>query len=88
MVEGNLASQQFVGQHAQAPQVHSHVVLHALEDLRSHVIEGAAVGLPPLVADGRPPKIAQLIHILTKQAYTLEMTIFSGLMSLCAIPMS
>ena len=49
MVEGRLPHQQLIRQYAQTPQVHSQVVLHALEDLRGSVVEGTAVGLPALV---------------------------------------
>lgn len=76
MVKWHLARQQFVGEHSQAPQIHCHVVLRALEDLRSYVVESAAVGLPALVADGRPSEIAQFIHILHEGLITLEMTMF------------
>ena len=65
MVEGSLASQQFEGHHSKTPEVNRHVVIHAFQDLRRHVVKGAAVCLPPLIAQGRPPKITQLIDILT-----------------------
>ena len=58
MVKRGLASQEFEGEHAEAPQVHAHVVLLPFEDLRSSVVEGPAVGLPSLVAKSRPCEIA------------------------------
>ena len=64
MVERGLADQQLVGQHADAPQVYSVVVLRSFEYLRGSVVKSAAVSLPPLVANRSPPEVAQLPHLV------------------------
>jgi hypothetical protein len=76
VVEGSLAGQQFEGHHAQAPQVHRHVVVHALQDFGGYVVEGAAVGFAALVAECCPAEVAQFIHVLGRQRGTLESTTF------------
>ena len=59
MVEGSFSDQKFIGEHSQAPKIHTHIVLTALEDLWGCVVESAAVCSPSLVADGSPAEIAQ-----------------------------
>lgn len=90
MVEGRLAGHELIRQHANTPQINRLVVLLALQDLRGHVVTRPAIGLPPLfVAEGRPPEICQLAHVLfNKQNCTLVMMMFYGLMSLWAMPRS
>ena len=66
MVEGSLSDQKFVGEHSQAPKIHTHVVLTALEDLWGCVVKSAAVCSPSLVADGSPAKIAQFRNSATQ----------------------
>jgi hypothetical protein len=76
VVERSLAGQYFISEDTETPKIHCHIVFDSLENLRSHVIEGAAIGLPSLVADRSPPEIAELIDVLNSQGDTLEITIF------------
>lgn len=65
MVEGCLAYQKFVGQHAQAPQIDSLVILLPTEYLRRCIIKGPTAGTTPVIADRSPTKITQFAHTLT-----------------------
>jgi hypothetical protein len=60
MVEGSLADQDFVGQNPQAPQIHRHVILGTLQDLRGCIVKSATVGLSPLVTESGPTKVTEL----------------------------
>lgn len=64
VIEGSLAHQELVCQHAQAPQVYRVVVLFALEYFRGSVIESATAGTPSTVANSRPSEITDLAHSL------------------------
>ena len=88
MVEGCLANQQLVGQHSDAPQVHSVVVVSSRQYLRCRVVEGATVGLAPFVADGGPAEVAELADLIGEDdvlgfdvpvGYSLVVEVLDGL---------
>ena len=58
VVEGSPADQHLVGQHPDRPDIHEVIVGFALQDLRADVVQGAAVGGPPLFAVDSPPEVA------------------------------
>jgi hypothetical protein len=76
VVEGSLASEELEGEDPQAPEIDAPVVVLALQDFGGRVVEGSAVGLPALVADGRPAEITELADILSGGIGTLEITMF------------
>jgi hypothetical protein len=88
VVEGRSAADQFEGQHTNAPYIHAIVVPLPLDDLGRDVVQSAAVGRPPVLADRRPSEIAQLADILNQNGSTLVMTMFSGLISRCRMELS
>lgn len=88
VVEGRSATYQLEGQNTNAPYIDAIVVPFSLDYLRRNVVQCAAVGRTPVLADSRPSEIAQLAHILNKNGSTLVMTIFSGLMSRCRMELS
>lgn len=65
MIKWRLAGYQLIRQHSQTPNINTHIVLEALGYLRGDVVSCPTDCLPPLIAEGCPPEITQLAHILT-----------------------
>ena len=76
VVERGLPSQQFESQDTKTPEINTPVVVLALENLRGCVVEGAAVGLPSLVAESCPAEVTQFVDVLIQKECTWEMTMF------------
>jgi hypothetical protein len=83
VVEGRFSSEHFVSQNADSPDVHEAVIGVPLEYLGADIVEGAAVGVPALLAVGRPSEVTQFTDTLNRFTSTLDRTMFSGLMSRC-----
>jgi hypothetical protein len=64
IVEGCFATHQFEGEYPDTPNIHPAVVGVAFDDFWADVVEGTAVGLPAVLADGCPAEIAYFTHTL------------------------
>lgn len=62
MIEGSTSNHQLVCQYSQTPQVHRHIVLFSLQNLRSSIVKCSTISLSSLIANGSPSKIAQLTN--------------------------
>jgi len=76
MVEGGSAGKHFEGQYSYCPDIREVIVILALQNLRTDVIQGSTVGVSSLPAVNGPAEVAQLAHTLNKTAITLVSTIF------------
>jgi hypothetical protein len=64
VIEGSLSCEKFERKNAKTPQINAPVVLLPLKDFWGRVVKSSTVCFSPLVADGRPTKIAQLADVL------------------------
>ena len=81
MVKGGLANNHFIGKHSNSPDIDKIIIRFPFKDIWAHIIKSTTIGCSSLLTINSPSKITQFANSLNNKSYTLERTIFSGLIS-------
>lgn len=88
IIKWRLSTHEFISHDSNGPYIDSTIITGALSKLRRNIVQSATISLSSVLTDGCPPEVADFADSLNKKIVTCEMTIFSGLRSLCTILLS